>query len=126
LRLLNSTVALLLLALLVPACGKKGPPLPPSPRGPLPSTEVSARQLGSDILVTFKVPQPRGPKPARQPVRAELIRVAYAPGFEAQPDPSVFRRRGERVAILEGDPLPSGEFLPQFVDDLKAVMAQTS
>jgi len=98
-----------MLALLVPACGKKGPPLSPNPRGPLQPTEVAARQLGGDVFVTFKVPQPRGPKPARQPVRAELIRVAYAPGFEAQPDPSVFRRRGVKVAILEGDPLPSGE-----------------
>jgi hypothetical protein len=68
-----------------------------------------ARQLGGEMLVSFRVPEPRGEKPARQPVRAELIRVAYPPGYEAQPDPSVFRRRGERVAILESDPLPSGE-----------------
>jgi hypothetical protein len=115
LRLLHRSVPLLLLALLAPACGKKGPPLPPNPRGPLPATEVAARQLGGDVLVTFRVPEPRGQQPARQPVRAELIRVAYAPGYEAQPDPSVFRRRGELVAILEGDPLPSGE-LRRLVD----------
>jgi hypothetical protein len=109
LRLTNSTVVLLLLALLIPACGKKGAPLPPNPRGPLPATEVAARQLGSDVVVTFRVPEPRGYKPAREPVRAELVRVTYAPGQEPQPDPSVFRRRGERVAILDGNPLPSGK-----------------
>jgi len=41
-------------------------------------------------------------------VRAELVRVHYGPGIEAPPDPDVFRRRGEVVAVAEGDPLPSG------------------
>jgi hypothetical protein len=109
LRALTTIGPLLILALLLPACGKKGLPLPPQPKGPLPPAEVAARQLGDDVLVVFRVPEPRGEKPARQPVRAELVRVAYAPGYEPQTDPSVFRRRGELVAVLEEDPLPSGE-----------------
>jgi hypothetical protein len=68
-----------------------------------------ARQIGDRIEVSFSVPEPRGDKPARQPVRAELIRVAYAPGFEPPANPGVFRRRGELIDIVEGDPLPSGK-----------------
>ncbi len=95
--------------LLAVGCGKKGTPMPPEPRGPLPPGMVRARQIGDRIVVSFTVPEPRGAKPARQPVRAELIRVAYEPGFEPSADPGVFRRRGELIDTLEGDPLSSGE-----------------
>jgi hypothetical protein len=37
-----------------------------------------------------------------------LVRVEYGPGLEAPPDPDAFRRRGEVVAELVGDPLDSG------------------
>ena len=44
--------------LLFLACGKKGPPLPPEPRGPLPPTGVTARQVGEQVEVRFDVPPP--------------------------------------------------------------------
>jgi hypothetical protein len=106
----------ILLMLLAIGCGKKGPPMPPEPRGPLPPGMVKARQIGRSVVVSFTVPEPRGDKPARQPVRAELIRVAYGPGFEPPANPGVFRRRGEVIDLAEGDPLPSGE-RRRLVDD---------
>lgn len=45
------------------------------------------------------------------PLRAELVRVIYAPDVEPPVDPGAFRRRGERVASFEALPLPSGETL---------------
>ena len=80
--------------LLSTACGKRGSPFPPLPRGPLPPAEVAARQIGGRSVVGFRVPEARGPKPSQHPIRAELIRVTYPPGLEPQTDPDAFRRRG--------------------------------
>ncbi len=85
-------------AMLVVACGKKGPPLPPAPRGPLSATAIEARQHGDRVEVSFAVPEARAPGPAAAIARAELVRVTYAPGGAPAPDPDVFRRRGEIVA----------------------------
>lgn len=90
-------------------CGKQGAPRPPLPRGPLPPTDVSARQTGASAVISFRVPAPRGDKPSMQPARVELVRVEYRPGNVAPPDPNAFRRRGQVVATLQGDPLPGGE-----------------
>jgi len=85
--------------------------MPPEPRGPLPPLAVAARQIGQSVEVRFGVPGARGARPAQQPVRAELVRVTYGAGVEAPADPDAFRRRGEVVAVVEGDPLPSGSRL---------------
>ena len=114
----------LLLAAGAAACGKRGPPLLPEPRGPLPPLEVAARQFGEQIIVAFEVPQPRGPRVAQQPVRAELVRVDYAPGVEAPPDPDAFRRRGDVVAIREDQPLDSGARL-QLADSSQVAVGWT-
>lgn len=98
----------LVAASLAAACGKKGAPLPPQPRGPFPPLAVAARQVGQIVEVRFGVPGARGARPAQQPARAELVRVGYGAGVEAPADPDAFRRRGEVVAVVEGDPLPSG------------------
>jgi hypothetical protein len=96
-------------------CGKKGPPLPPEPRGPFPPEAVQARQIGRRVEVGFMVPQARGSNPAQQPVRAELLRVTYPAGMEAPTDPDAFRWRGELVAGIDADPLTSGKRL--YIDD---------
>jgi hypothetical protein len=90
------------------ACGKKGDPRVPEPRGPHPPIGVEARQAGDEIRVAFTVPSPRGNLPNQEPVRGEVIRVDYAAGTAAPPDPDAFRRRGELVASFEGDPLEPG------------------
>lgn len=103
--LVVSTVVALALA---SSCGKKGPPRPPEPRGPLPPLEVEARQLGSEIWVAFVMPMPRGPEPAQQPDRVELVRVAYPPGLDPPADPDAFRRRGEVIATEAATVEPGG------------------
>ncbi|MCP3978942.1 MAG: fibronectin type III domain-containing protein [bacterium] len=103
--------ALLLSALLLPACGKKGPPQPPVPKGPLPPDRVMVRQLGQRAVVRFRVPRSRGSNPSQLPVRAELIRLSYPAGQQAPSDPAAFRRRGRLVASLVEDPLASGTLI---------------
>lgn len=101
---------LLVAGLAAPAgCGKRGAPLPPLPRGPLQPEQVTARQIGDRAVVALDVPEARGGKASQQPVRVELLRVAYSPGVEAQADPDAFRRRGQIVAQLDADPLVSGD-----------------
>ena len=90
------------------SCGKKGPPRPPEPRGPLPPREIEVRQLGDTMVVAFQIPEPRGEHPAQAPTRAELVRVEYGPGLEAPSDPDTFRRRGTVVRVFGANPLESG------------------
>jgi hypothetical protein len=96
------------LACALAACGKRGSPMPPLPRGPLAPEQVRARQIGSQAVVTFEVPGARGERPSQDPVRAELVRVTYPPGTQVSSDPDVFRRRGDVVDQVDGDPLESG------------------
>ena len=100
--------AFLLVGLCANSCGKKGPPRPPVPRGPLPPEAVEARQVGSRVEVGFRMPAPRGSKPAQQPERAELVRVEYPPDLEPSPDPSAFRRRGAVASVVDVTSSESG------------------
>ena len=90
------------------SCGKKGPPRPPEPRGPLPPRKIEVRQLGAQMVVAFQIPEPRGSQPAQAPARAELVRVEYGPGLEAPSDPDTFRRRGTVVRVFGANPLQPG------------------
>jgi hypothetical protein len=82
-------------------CGKKGAPAPPRPRGPLPPLAVAARQIGSELSVSFTVPEPRGSAESQQPLMASLYRVLYSPGIKAPVDPVVFLRRGKIVNTID-------------------------
>ncbi|HXV76417.1 MAG TPA: fibronectin type III domain-containing protein [Candidatus Polarisedimenticolaceae bacterium] len=115
----STTLALLLGS---GGCGEKGPPLPPEPRGPFPPEQVRVRQVGAEVRVGFVVPVARGGKQAQQPVRAELVRVTYPPGIQPTGGADPFRRRGEIVAVIDGDPLPAGE-ARTIVDDTLDGMA---
>jgi predicted small lipoprotein YifL len=103
--------ALVLLAISAAGCGKKGPLKPPEPRGPTSPKEVTARQTGDVVEISFLAPAPRGSNPSQQPILAELVRVAYGPGLHPPQDPDAFRRTGAVVAQIEGDPLGSGSRL---------------
>lgn len=96
------------MALTSSGCGKKGAPVPPEPRGPVPPRGVSARQLGAEARVSFEAPAPRGSGLTQQLVLAEMLRVAYPPGPVPPSDPDAFRRRGVLVAQTQGEPLQSG------------------
>ena len=50
-------LSLVLVAGVTAACGKKGPPLAPLARVPRPPAEFTARRLGSQVYVRFKVPE---------------------------------------------------------------------
>jgi predicted small lipoprotein YifL len=105
------TLALLVLAFAVAACGKKGPMRSPEPRGPTPPKEVVARQTGLAVDVSFVVPSPRGPKPSQQPVRAELVRIAFPPGLRPPQEADAFRRLGVVVTAITADPMKAGSRL---------------
>lgn len=53
----RSALVLAVAASVVPACGKKGPPLPPLLRLPAAVDNVSARRLGDTVYVRFTIPQ---------------------------------------------------------------------
>jgi hypothetical protein len=95
-------------ALVSTGCGKTGAPVPPAPRGPLNPGNVVARQVGERLIVLFDVPSPRGKKPAQRPVRAQLVRLEYAPGRPAPYDLGAFRRRSTQVGELEGSAIEPG------------------
>lgn len=93
-----AAIALLVGIVAFPACGKKGPPVAPEPRGPEAPRQLTVRQIGDEIVAYFELPAARGTRPQQQPVRAELLRVGYPPGFVPAPDPATFERRGTAVA----------------------------
>ena len=53
----RGALLLILATSIVAACGKKGPPLAPLARQPRPPAEFTARRLGSQVYVRFKVPE---------------------------------------------------------------------
>jgi len=107
-RVAADRLVLAALILAAVACGERGPPRPPEPRGPLPPETVRVRQVGADAVAGVVIPQPRGERDAQQPVRAELVRVSYPAGIEPSSDADAFRRRGVLVASAEGNPLSPG------------------
>ena len=84
------------------ACGRKGPPVPPQPRGPLPAAGLEVRQIGDQAEVSFRIPSARGGDPLQAAVRAELVRVEYEAPLRPPADATVFLRRGTPVAVSEG------------------------
>lgn len=101
----------LVTAAVIVSCGKKGPPLPPEPRGPHIPVSVGVRQVGALPSLVFKLPQPRGSNPGQQISRVELIRVSYATESPPPPDADAFRRRGELVHVELADAFPPGAIL---------------
>lgn len=92
---------LVVVAVLAAGCGKRGAPVAPEPRGPLPPTDVTVTQIGSDVVVRYTVPEPRGEAPSRSLVGARLVRVSFPPGVPPSEGADAFRRRGEVVGTVE-------------------------
>jgi len=107
----RSLLLFVLVAGTLVACGKKGPPLPPEPRGPhMPST-VAVRQVGEFPTVVFRMPQTRGSKPGQQISRVELLRVLYTTENPPPPEADAFRRRGELVNVEVSEQFTPGDVL---------------
>lgn len=103
------------------ACGKAGAPVPPEPRGPLPPTQVHARQTGDTAVICFTVPQPRGAKPKQTVAVSEVLRVTYAPGLQVPRDPQAFRVRSQPIAAPQGEGLVPGRRICVLDSDLHSL-----
>jgi hypothetical protein len=82
-------------------CGKIGPLQPPAPRGPLPPSDVQARQIGDQVEIALTVPEPRGTSPSQAVQTTEILRVAYPHGRSAPDEPDALRVRGEVVVEVD-------------------------
>ena len=100
---------ILTFAVFVLACGKVGPLKPPAPRGPLPASDVSARQVGDRVEIALTVPRALGSAPSQTVQRTEILRVAYPRGRTPPPEPDAIRVRGEVVASVETDDAKPGD-----------------
>ena len=65
-----------LVALVSPACGKKGPPLPPFSNVPGPPPDTTVRRKGDQVEIRFKVPVANSD--GRQPARIDHVDVYAA------------------------------------------------
>lgn len=100
----RARAALLLLALL-PACGKKGDPLPPLRPTPAAVTGLRVAQRGEQVQVTFAAPQ-ASTDGARLPVLEIEILVALGEGDFLKV------ARGRRIKAAPGEVLRESEPLP--------------
>lgn len=106
--------ALLVLLLGGIACGKRGAPMPPLPKGPLQPRALSVRQIGSQVRLHFEVPAPRGPQPDQRLAAAELVRLVYPPGAVPPLDGEAFERRG--LLVDSAAPVPEAGARMALVD----------
>ena len=107
--LVREMMLILTVAALAPACGKMGPLQPPTPRGPLPASDVAARQVGDRVEIALTVPKALGSEPSQSVQRTEVLRVAYPRGRTPPPEPDAFRVRGEVVASIETEYAKPGD-----------------
>ena len=81
-------------------CGRKGPPLPPIVYAPAAASEFTARRIGSDIVLQFKIPTTNttGATPA------DLERVEVYAHTGTLPAPADYLRYGTLIATLPVKP----------------------
>jgi hypothetical protein len=115
----------LFLILSVAACGKKGPPLPPLVRLPIPPAEFSVQRRGSTVAIQFGVPG--GNTDGSTPADLSRVEVYALTSPEAANANQIFQQ-GTRVGRVlvnpppdpdtpEGQPArPSGPLPPDGID----------
>ena len=95
---LTLTSVLLTIVVATPACGKKGPPLPPLLLVPVPPPELTAVRRGSQVDLTFRIPNAN----TDRSTPADLARVEiYALTTPGAVTPEDVIRRGERLSSLD-------------------------
>ncbi|HZI63814.1 MAG TPA: fibronectin type III domain-containing protein [Thermoanaerobaculia bacterium] len=105
-------LALAALAILLPACGKKAPPLPPLRLNPAAATELSAHQQGREIVFELEYPKTTVAGQVLPGLEAievlELSRPAPAAGQPMPPvDPREFAATARPRLTLRGTELES-------------------
>ncbi|HKC10525.1 MAG TPA: hypothetical protein VKI41_00555, partial [Vicinamibacteria bacterium] len=99
-------LALVVLFLFLPACGKKGNPLPPLRRVPAPVTSVHLAQRGDQLEITYVAPRAAtdgGPLPV---LELEILR-ADAPGDLEKVSVRHRRSAAPGETLVEVGPLPA-------------------
>jgi len=97
---------MLLLVLVGPGCGRKGPPLPPFSHIPDAIAQIQARRIGSDVYVTFVVPAQN--VDASKP--ADIARVeVFAVTTDGPPPREPLAKIAERIASVPVVPPPPPE-----------------
>ena len=100
-------------AVVAAACGKKGPPLAPLRLVPAPVSEMSARRVGSEVRLRFKLPTANANGPGRIDLaRVEIYAVTVAPGTVAPPNRDLLTRAYAVGTIAVKPPPEEGEGEP--------------
>lgn len=107
-----SALALVVVGLLAPGCGKKGDPMPPILRVPAPTGDLAVVQRGDRLLVELAYPRTTAAGTALGGIGAVTVsQLAFplpadtAPGAEPAIDERQFGAGASRVLVLEGEEL---------------------
>jgi hypothetical protein len=105
---------LLTTLVVVTACGKKGPPLPPLRLVPGPVSDLTIRRVGQDVQLRFKLPTANANGPGRIDLdRVEVYAVTVAPGSVTPPNRDLLTKT-YLVGTIPVKPLPvEGEDQPE-------------
>ena len=105
------------IAVVLPACGRKAPPLPPQIIRPDATRDLSVEQLGRDAVLAWTYPSTTsagGPLPDLE--RIEVWRVTL-PVAQEPPPPTSARDRQLRTSLIENQGQAIVELTP---DDIEA------
>jgi len=100
---LSTQTAFVVVALLCVACGKKGPPLPPLVKLPVPPADLVAERRGASVDLQFTVPVANtdGSKPANV-ASVDIYAITPAASLNIPPPP------GQPAALTDADILKYG------------------
>jgi hypothetical protein len=108
-----ASAALLLIATLTAACGKKGDPLPPLRLVPAPATDIVARRAPTEVQLLFTLPTRNQNGPGAIDLdRVEVYAITVAPGSD-QPANRILLTKERLVGSVRVRPAPrDGEEAP--------------
>ncbi len=94
-------VPVVVIALSVAGCGKKGAPLPPFVRVPAAVSQLTAHRVGDDVILSLALPVQN----IDQSMPVSLGRVdVYAYTGRTAPSPARFLEVAQRVGMIEATP----------------------
>jgi hypothetical protein len=108
----------LLLTVLVTACGKKGPPLPPLVKLPVAPAEFSIVRRASDVVVHLKIPTTNSD--GSTPADLDRIEIYAYDGGAETPTADALVRQGTKVGTVVVNPPIDPDASQEDVDKAKA------